>query len=151
MNKLPDFRRFRVVWYLVFRLVLADNCSLLRPIFPFDQCIAYPQFIVYDYPFDIFKLFLFSDIVLLIWNMTGHFMEYELCIGLEKKNRECVIKDKHLLTFARTWVHPPPPHFWWVLSSWSCPFLVVPSNAYKRKTPLSWTIVIIQYIVAFYS
>jgi hypothetical protein len=35
MNKLPDFRRFRVVWYLVFRLVLADSCSLLRPIFPF--------------------------------------------------------------------------------------------------------------------
>jgi hypothetical protein len=98
----------RVAWYLVFRLILADNCSLLCPIFPLDQCIAYPQFIVYDYPFDIFKLFLFSDIVLLIWNMTGHFMEYELCIGLEKKNRECVIKDKHLLTFASTWVHPPP-------------------------------------------
>ena len=85
MNKLQDFRRFCVAWYLVFRPVLAVNCSLLCPIFPFDQCIAYPQFIVYDYPFDIFKLFLFSDIVLLIWNMTGHFMEYELCTGYEKK------------------------------------------------------------------
>ena len=62
----PGFQKVSRCSIISFRLVLVDNSSVLCPIFHFNQRIGYPQFIVYDYPFDIFKLFLFSDSVPLI-------------------------------------------------------------------------------------